>query len=324
MVCVLLKFGCLKIEILSLEHNYNKYLIQFKKRLFKGKNIKKPNEFYKYASSNTTKIILETSKIRWSSPLLFNDLNEFQQYPIFSPTIEESWVYLLNKICDLIYDKIPFNPSVNAPNLDLMINSIQALKEVGKTRKYILSKFSTPSIKLDDIKKRLRESMENKNLNTFRILCLTSDFDNEQMWGLYSDNHFGCILSFKSVEELDSVFLEAKEVDYIDGERIVGSGLDVILNNNMNDIIKKTNQSICFTKKKKWFYEKEWRLMTKRPHSNKNYDDFIYYPEELESVTFEVRTTDKDKNEIKKIISEKYPETVIYQMYYENGKLIRR
>lgn len=280
------------------------------------------NILYKYTSSKVSKLILNSSKIRWSSPLLFNDLNEFQQYPTFSPTIEESWIFLLNKICNFVFDNQEIKNNLITNHSSNIILLIKLLKENGKSKEDILKEFSIPNIKSSDIEKYLKESMN--NLNIYRILCLTSDYDNELMWVHYSDNHYGCVLSFKPLKELDSPFLEAKKVDYVYGKRVIGSGLDIILNsNNMSDIIKKTNSSICFTKTQKWSYEKEWRIMTIRPESKQNYDDFLFYPEELESFTFGIRTSKEDKEEITKILNEKYQFTSIYQMKYFDGKLIR-
>lgn len=279
---------------------------------------------YKYTSSDTAKLILQTSKLRWSSPLLFNDLNEFQQYPTFSPTIEDSWIFLLTKICDFVYDDKSLDSCFITRHSENIIQSIQLLKNTGKSKEYILSKLSSSYIKSTDIEEKLRENIEKDNLNTYRILCLTSEIDNELMWSHYSDNHYGCVLAFKPVKELDSPFFEAKKVDYIEGERIIGSGLDILLNNNMSEIIKKTVHSICFTKNHSWSYEKEWRIMTRRPHSEKDFDDFLFYQEELESITFGVRTSKEDKKVIEQIIKEKYPETIIYQMNHVNGKLIRK
>lgn len=282
------------------------------------------NLFYKYTSSEVSKLILNSNKIRWSSPLLFNDLNEFQQYPAFSPTIEESWVFLLNKICDFVFDNQEIETKLITNNSKNIIDLIKLLKENGKSKEDILREFSISNIKSSDIEKYLRESIEKKSLSIYRVLCLTSDYDNELMWGHYSDNHYGCVLSFKPIKKLVSPFLEAKKVDYVDGERVIGSGLDIILNNdNMSDIIKKTNSSICFTKTQKWSYEKEWRIMTIRPESKQKYDDFLFYPEELESFTFGIRTSKEDKEEITKILNEKYQFTSIYQMKYFDGKLIR-
>lgn len=279
------------------------------------------NILYKHTSSKVSKLILNSNKIRWSSPLLFNDLNEFNQYPTFSPTIEESWVFLLNRICDFVFDNQEIKTNLITNNSKNIIHLIKLLRENGKSKEDIIREFSIPNIKSSDIEKYLKESMD--NLNIYRILCLTSDYDNELMWVHYSDNHYGCVLSFKPIKELNSPFFEAKKVDYADGERIIGSGLDIILNSdNISDIIKKTNSSICFTKTQKWSYEKEWRIMTKKPESKQNYDDFLFYPQELESFTFGVRTSKEDKEEITKILDEKYPFTSIYQMKYFNGKLI--
>lgn len=272
-----------------------------------------PKEFYKYTSSLTTKKILNTSKLKWSSPLLFNDINEFNIYPTFSPTIEESWIILLNSICDLLFEKEKLNFEIT-PNLLIYIKSVELLKQNGFSKEDILSKLSDTPITTDVVETRLKESIEEKSLNSYRVLSLTEEFDNELMWSHYSDNHYGCLLSFQPIKELDSPFSECKKVDYVEGNRVIGSGLDIILNQDFSTLNKETIQSICFTKSHMWSYEKEWRLITRREYSENDFDYFKFYPQELKSVTFGVRTSISEREEILKILKQKYPNTEIYEM----------
>ena len=48
-----------------------------------------PEPLFKYTTFDTAILILRTGRLRWSSPLLFNDLSEFQRIPRFEPSLDE-------------------------------------------------------------------------------------------------------------------------------------------------------------------------------------------------------------------------------------------
>ena len=45
--------------------------------------------FYKYTTVETAEIILNSGKLRWSSPVVFNGISEFKKMPIFKPSLDE-------------------------------------------------------------------------------------------------------------------------------------------------------------------------------------------------------------------------------------------
>lgn len=63
-----------------------------------------PKILYKYTTPSTALKVLENSKLRWSSPLLFNDLAELKRMPRFHPTVEKSLKDFPEAIARLVYD----------------------------------------------------------------------------------------------------------------------------------------------------------------------------------------------------------------------------
>jgi hypothetical protein len=281
-----------------------------------------PNIFYKYAQDSIIKIVLSSGKLRWSSPLIFNDTNEFQQMPTFKPTIEEDWTKLLDIFCECIYNNLPIDKKLITSQTKLRIIEIKQLKELGYSKDKI--KLIKAPISQSEMQNRLKITLEEKDLKKARVLCLTSTYDNKKMWENYSNSHTGCVLGFISIESLDSPTLEAKKVNYINGDRIISTGEDFILNGNTSQLRKQTINSICFTKTMDWSYEEEWRILTWRDNENEEHQDFKFYPQELESITFGIKTTEEYKLEIINIINTKYNLCKIYQMYYNDGKLHRK
>jgi hypothetical protein len=49
-----------------------------------------PKVFYKYLSAEGTENVLQSGRLRWSSPLRFDDPGEFQRIPRFNPSLEQA------------------------------------------------------------------------------------------------------------------------------------------------------------------------------------------------------------------------------------------
>jgi len=242
--------------------------------------------------------------------------------PIFFPTIQKSWSQLLYLICDSIFEDIPLEKSLITLQSQNMLMMISLLKEQGYSKEKIIKLFEKSEITTEYIQNSIKKVIEEMNINTYRILCLTTEYDNEHMWVNYSDNHSGCVLAFQHIKEKDTPLLVAKQVNYIDGERIVASGMDLILHGDTPQLRTKTLDSICFTKNIKWANEKEWRAITREQNSQNKYKDYKFYSEELESVTFGVNIKDKNKMAIIDLIKSQYPTASMYQMIF-NEKLQR-
>ena len=78
-----------------------------------------PEVFYKYTSSTTAKIILATQRLRWSSPLLFNDPFDITQNLRLSFTAEELNAALTEEMIRILESKD--GPPISAdPRLKLI------------------------------------------------------------------------------------------------------------------------------------------------------------------------------------------------------------
>lgn len=279
--------------------------------------------FYKYTTLDTVEIILNTEKLRWSSPLIFNDVSEFKNMPIFEPSIEEAKPQFIKLLVEHVFEINKLDASKLSQVSLIIINLISMLKNRGDSKEQItifMSEIPTKDIKIADY---MNDLFSNNKLASARVLCVTKDCLNDAMWAHYASNHSGCVLEFIHLPEYDTSWSEAKEVKYINGKRIAGSALDFLLYGDTPELRKKTVDLICYTKNENWLYEKEWRLLTWRAEEKQDYGDYKFYPEELVSITFGVNISNDKQINITKIIREKYPHCVQYKALIENGELNR-
>jgi hypothetical protein len=284
-----------------------------------------PSVFYKYTPSSTALLVLETSRLRWSSPLIFNDVAEFRRMPRFDPTVAEAHGLLPEVIARAIFDNVPLEEERLGAPMKTLLRMVKALAASGVKREEILELMKTEASDADDrIESGLREHFEAQDIRKARVLCVTTEHDNDAMWGNYADSHAGCVLGFRHIEALSTPLLEAAPLKYSQDRPTVGSGLDFLLYGDTPELRERTLNAVCFTKKLAWAYEREWRALTWRPNEHdRQHGDYLFHPEELESVTLGARASNSTQSQATQLLRLKYPSACVYRMEVNNGELKR-
>ncbi|RXN85261.1 DUF2971 domain-containing protein [Achromobacter aloeverae] len=284
-----------------------------------------PSVFYKYTSANTASIVLESSRLRWSSPLLFNDVAEFQRMPRFDPTIADANALLSELIASVVFDGVAIDEERMGAPMKLLLECARHLVGNGLSRARLIELLRVEQPDADQkVERELRRFFEQRGLNRARVLCVTTTYMNDAMWGNYAESHTGCVLGFRHIAERSTPLLEAQQVSYCEDQPIVGSGLDFLLYGDSPELRARTIHAVCYTKKTGWSYEQEWRCLTWRPNEvTKQHGDYLFYPEELESVTLGVRSTDGTERLLRDLLVKKYSNAKLFRMQIINGDLKR-
>ena len=288
--------------------------------------MQRPSVFYKYASAGTSLLVLRNGRLRWSSPLLFNDVAEFQRMPRFEPTVTEAYRLLPEIISDAVFGRVALDEVNLGPSMKVLLRLVKNLVVSGVTRQELLASLAGEAPSSDDrIRAELQRFFAALDLSTARVLCVTTEHDNDLMWGNYAESHTGCVLGFRHIEELSTPLLAAEPIAYSEDRPVVGSGLDFLLYGDTSALRDRTLRAVCYTKKLSWSHEREWRALTWRSNEHgSQYGDYLFYPEELESITVGVRASASTEEQVLQVLAEKYPEATAYRMEAVNGDLKRR
>lgn len=283
--------------------------------------MKVPETLYKYMTASTAKIVLDSGRLRWSSPSLFNDLHEFQIMPVFSPSLEQDWESYLLTIVDIAYSDNSPDIKALSPHTLVLISLLKQHKSTVKSKQELFKSIHmscpTGHSAMGDLLRSFTESIKNEYA---RVFCLTSSPTNDVMWAHYADNHTGCVLGFRHLEDLGTPFSEAKPVKYSEGSPVIGTGKGFLLYGDTQELRQKTIEAIFYTKQINWAYENEWRVITWRHNeTDKSFGDYKFYREELESITFGPRVSRNDKDSISNILQAKYCSAKIYEIANKNG-----
>jgi hypothetical protein len=284
-----------------------------------------PPNLYKYTTQSTAKIVLETGRLRWSSPELFNDPSEFQRIPRFDPPLKEA----LNTLTQVLVEAALGRGEIDEARLSGLSRHMFLLFKFGFANGIQPEDF----LKNDERETRELDQMYQELIRSYfgtafirqaRVMCLTANNMNPAMWANYAGNHTGCVLGFRHIPEKSTAFTKARPVTYSSEPPVLCSGLDFCLYFDKLGIGQRVMDLVCFTKRSEWQYEQEWRVVTWRSdEGNALFGDYIFLPQELESITFGLRTPKEEKDILRSIVSDHFPDCTIYQIKIKNGEIYR-
>lgn len=280
-----------------------------------------PEIFYKYTQASTALIVLKTTRLRWSSPLLFDDPAEFKRMPRFEPSIAEAAKAFPATIVHAAIGQFPVREQVLAKNARLLLTMTRLMIERGMSPTDVIVELGEiPEASDDKFETRLLEFFNNKFISTARVVCMSISFDNDALWENYAESFKGCVIGFRHIPKLSTPFLAARKVTYSEHQPVVGSGTDFLLYGDTDQLRRSTIDAVCFTKKHHWAYQQEWRAITWRDEEGEaKFGDYKFYPEELESVTLGLSATADTESAVANLLREIYPNCQLYQLVRENG-----
>lgn len=265
----------------------------------------RPETYFKYVTAKVAKIILVNHKIRWSSPLLFNDPFDVQRDFDLGFDIEELKEPLVNEVKNIILAE-------ETPDLSskpLVEWFVKCLRKENRANERDIIIAELPQLIDEGIQNAKRNSFETikKQWSEFipelRILCLSELHDNVLMWSHYCDSHKGVALELQCINDLDSPWLIAQPVTYQNSPPMLATKQEWIKSItgqkplNVNDW--RFYEPFTITKTKEWEHEKEWRVVSFcRKGETGYFSDYNFNPRELRSVYLGCDISDEDAADI--------------------------
>lgn len=269
-------------------------------------------QFYKYLSPDTAKVVLGTVRFRWSTPALFNDPLDNQLEVLLHPDEKLMAAQAHDHIMDMITGKKPITGITN-PILGLMLAAMRLrLEETGyqftpedlaEMMEGALEGERNARAKMPELNAEVRSKLAD-----ISIFCMSEVHTDKAMWSYYAASHTGVVL--KLVPPHDNSFLTvAQRVNYV-SEPTQFTAEDFM---NVPRIIRKSLDYLTLTKSKDWAHEKEWRVVSGLRDKTKQFEDIPFDPQELATVYLGCRMSDSDKDEIVGLVRNNFPHVEILQ-----------
>jgi hypothetical protein len=268
--------------------------------------------FCKYVAADVAIKILSELKVKWSSPLLFNDPFDTQQD--FNPDDEDILKILFEKHKNLIYQE----REPDYTKMDYLYAT--KIKLLRSNRKKLKPEELLEAMRKDKDKTILNFRNWLGKLNKAwqdccaddRIFCVVEDYDNLLMWSHYADCHKGAVIKLRCIPELDTPLCAATPIIYSDRMPVLA-----IIEDTFYDIPADQLglvQKLFYVKSNDWSYEKEWRVVLKRTSDNsQNYDMNNIHKEEIEAIYLGCKMSDRAKDNILEIVNTKMQHVTVFQ-----------
>lgn len=218
--------------------------------------------FFKYMPADTAKKVLLSGRLRWSSPLIFNDPFDVPRdiAPGFtSEDIARASAEVLNEYLD--------HPPEDLTDFDETLAKVLTMARGGfppELRELLRVQIISDMQELQDAGalQALRDHWK-ALVPTMRILCLAESPSHVAMWNHYADHYRGAVLGFKCNDETDNCFLVARPIEYMQAKPDVYTdrGLAKLLCLKGFAAAEITRRLGTETKSDDWSYEKEWRIV---------------------------------------------------------------
>ncbi|MEI6544978.1 MAG: DUF2971 domain-containing protein [Methylococcales bacterium] len=280
--------------------------------------------------------------MRWSSPVVFNDIEECQFVPFTKDRISSAY----KKYQEILTECAKGNLTPNYDSYSDVTKLIVSLLQITTGN----DKFSAEN--LAEMMKKVSGSLEDDHRNfvnvalikCFRVLCVTTEFDNNLMWAHYADQHHGCVLEFEEFFNNEPPGLRKGFVRYHENLEPTSNLLDNLLYGDTKEVTELLIKDVVFSKRTSWNYEKEYRFLfsesfgeitakidmvtNNRTISVKNqpetlYTDVAFSIGAIKSITFGARATKSDIEQIFDILTNKSCVCSLYQMQMRDGRMIR-
>lgn len=265
-------------------------------------------------SAKTAQIVLRNRTLRWSSPVEFNDPFDIPREILFAIDSVD-----IRKAASECFIEIIKNPPDQTTDLNPKIQLIlEALKNAdsGTKRNIIKEIESMPNdASIDSSSLEELKTIWRGFIPEFRILCLCEAHDTVSMWYHYADKYKGVVIEFDCNDDLDSAWLVAEPVKYVDAIPEISSaiGWARVLSKSKEKAIETLFKVCAFSKTPDWRYEKEWRVVSfKRPHETGTVSDYKFNTKEIKAIYLGPLIEQNNKADLSKIIAENFPYVDVY------------
>lgn len=270
---------------------------------------------YKYCNTSTSRIVLQASTLRWSTPRLFNDPFDVQFDLLLDVDFERvaggAIEYLMQRAFDdrsvssnnrlgqlLGVLRKPLDPRMRDSFRSSMTEGINESIEVLKKEYPKFNKF-------------LRDELDNS-----KILCLSAVNDSIPMWSHYAESHRGLVLGFGEAAGIDSPWRLARPINYV--EKIPKLYDEEFWSRFFSGEGEPTAEELVdrmlYTKHVSWSYEREHRLVagTGRDPSAP-FEDVAFHPGELRQVILGCNVDGSLREFAVSILKERYPHAALFE-----------
>jgi len=279
---------------------------------------------YKYLDVQGAKLTLGNGTFKHAKPSDFNDIEDLTVQSIFPEETEAALKKLTNGIIDVILQHLNDQPTCSSPRREkiaLIQHAFRTNPNAAEIKNAELNNESgEPIYDVEHMRERSEASINEINafMQDYRVLCVSTHRDSEEMWSGYAENHKGIVLRVEPNVAKDSIFQSFRPVEYREKRPpLYDDTLDFIADGLFGDHEAQTRvilEKIVYTKTLHWQHEAEYRLAIPFREGEPPWNVLKYHPEEITELYLGLAMTMEDKEDMVSKAKALNPEISIFQV----------
>lgn len=286
--------------------------------------------FYKYTSASTALKILENETVRWSSPNQFNDPFDIQ-FNLRVPFSKDEYREAMTNQLQDVFENGRTHPIEANNGSTMLFNQLLDLMR-NANQNFGPNDFITQMLpSLDQSYEAMLNGLPDNHqgirqvLDDICVFCVSEVPDSLLMWSHYAASHQGAVIKFRCLPKFDTALCAAVPVNYTDDippfatlEGVVESafGLAPLRGDHLFRVLTATKSTA-------WSYEREWRTVATFRNGEQRtlgYADYEIHKEEIQEVVLGCRMSGEDREQIQKVLRDKYPHTILREAQKHSSK----
>ncbi len=263
---------------------------------------------YKYLDVQGAKLTLGNNTFKHAKPSDFNDTEDMTIQSIFPEDVEAALMTLSSGFTDVILKNLNEPPTCDSAQMRENVALIQRIyRENPEAADAVKEQISKDPIGIFDVCHMRAVSQGfveeiNEFMQGYRVLCVTTHKDSEQMWVRYAQNHEGISLRIHPNAEKDSKFQLFRPIEYrASRPPLYDDTLDFLEGSMIGDQQSKRLamlDKIIYSKTLEWEHENEYRLVIPAREGEKEWDTLPYHPEEIPELFLGLAMTQDNADDI--------------------------
>ncbi len=279
---------------------------------------------YKYLDVQGAKLTLGNGTFKHAKPSDFNDTEDLTVQSIFPEETKAALKKLANGFIDVILQHLNDQPTCSSPMREKVALIQHAFRTNPNAPEIMNAELNNeggePIYDVEHMRERSEEFINEINtlMQDYRVLCVSTHRDSEEMWSGYAENHKGIVLRVEPNVAKDSIFQSFRPVEYCEKRPpLFDDTLGYIASSLFGDqqawrraIVEK----IVYTKTLYWQHEAEYRLAIPLRQDEPPWDVRKYHPEEITELYLGLAMTKEDKEDMVSKAKALNPEISIFQV----------
>jgi hypothetical protein len=285
---------------------------------------------YKYLDVRGAKLTLGNGTFRHAKPSDFNDTEELTVQSLFPEETEAALKKLSDGFIDVLLRHLDDPPTCNSPQREKIALIQHAFRTNPKAAEIVKVEMSKddgePIYDVEHMRERSKAFIDeiNELMQRYRIFCVSTHRDSEEMWLNYAENHKGIMLRVESNVAKDSKFQLFRPVEYREKrppffDDVLDFAADGIFGDHQA-LLRASVDKIIYSKTLRWEHEAEYRLAIALRRGEPPWDMEPYHPEEITELYLGLGMTNDDMQDIVSKARARNPAISIFRMHRDQGE----